>query len=329
PDTSLYTAIPSMALIYGRGIMDTLHERVGEEEHLRNRDRLDDDTAGFWGRAIGQFGRQDGDSKGVYDEGPKFDYSMGAIQIGKDLYRGEDEDDIKDSARDHAGVYGAAGLIGGDVTHFDGNNAGSDLIGIYSLGAYWTHFGSSGWYLDGVFQASWYDVNGDSLSQHNLNTAGWGIAASLEGGYPIKLGDGYQIEPQAQVVYQTIQIYDANDGVSEVSFGNIQSLTGRVGVRLSRDWQLEDTAKPRQLTAWIRPSVWEEFLGTPHTRISSPTGPVPFSSDIDGTFLQLNAGVSAEVTHAMSLFANVGYDTALDDNNSYDVNGKVGVRFTW
>jgi hypothetical protein len=30
-ETSLYAAIPSMTLLYGRNLLDTLHERVGEE----------------------------------------------------------------------------------------------------------------------------------------------------------------------------------------------------------------------------------------------------------------------------------------------------------
>ena len=34
---SLYAAIPSMALLYGRNLLDTLHERVGEEEDQRFR----------------------------------------------------------------------------------------------------------------------------------------------------------------------------------------------------------------------------------------------------------------------------------------------------
>ena len=36
PETSLYAAIPALALLYGRTLLDTLHERVGEEEHLRS-----------------------------------------------------------------------------------------------------------------------------------------------------------------------------------------------------------------------------------------------------------------------------------------------------
>lgn len=36
-EVSLYAAIPALALLYGRTLLDTLHERVGEEEHLRAR----------------------------------------------------------------------------------------------------------------------------------------------------------------------------------------------------------------------------------------------------------------------------------------------------
>ena len=76
-ETSLYAAIPSMALLYGRNLLDTLHERVGEE--------FDEGVApaaaprGYykaappspaspylgWGRIFGMSGVQQGDSLGV------------------------------------------------------------------------------------------------------------------------------------------------------------------------------------------------------------------------------------------------------------------------
>ena len=58
-------------------------------------------------------------------------------------------------------------------------------------------------------------------------TQGFGFAASLEGGYPFH--DGWLLEPQAQLVYQTINIDDFNDGVADVRYSNTDSLAGRIG----------------------------------------------------------------------------------------------------
>ena len=76
-ETSLYAAIPSMALLYGRNLLDTLHERVGEE--FDERGALAAAPGGYykaaplnpasqylgWGRIIGMNGVQQGDSLGV------------------------------------------------------------------------------------------------------------------------------------------------------------------------------------------------------------------------------------------------------------------------
>src|SRR5262249_9423180 len=51
-ETSLYAAVPSMALLYGRNLLDTLHERVGEEEDERLRRDPENGKVG-WGRVIG------------------------------------------------------------------------------------------------------------------------------------------------------------------------------------------------------------------------------------------------------------------------------------
>jgi outer membrane autotransporter protein len=324
PETSLYTAIPSMTLLYSASLLDTLHERVGDEEaDLRNQQRLNGVANGAWGRVIGQHGNNDGDPLGVLGSGPKFDYDIGAFQGGQDLLRR----DGADGSRDHAGLYGAVGLLTGNVTHFDQTFAGVDSVNAYSFGGYWTHFGAHGWYLDAILQATWYNVRGASTTLPALTTNGWGFASSLEGGYPIKLGGGFLIEPQVQIVYQNISLGDGNDTAATVQFRSVDSLAARLGARLARTWSLDDSAQ-RVITAWIRPSIWNEFRGDPRTLFSSETGPIPFQSNISGTWFELNAGVDAQITKATSLFASAGYQ-ASTNGNATSYNGKAGLRVAW
>jgi outer membrane autotransporter protein len=324
PETSLYAAIPSMALLYGRTLLDTLHERVGEEEDLRNRQRLNGVASGAWGRVIGQHGDHEGDPFGVFGSGPKFNYDIGAFQGGQDLLRR----DSADGSRDHAGLYAAVGLLKGDVTHFDRTFAGTNTLNAYSLGGYWTHFGAPGWYLDAVLQSTWYDTKGVSNSLPALATNGWGFAGSLDAGYPIKLGGGFIVEPQAQIVYQNASLGDGNDTAATVQFRNIESVAARIGARFARTWSPDDSPQPRSITAWIRPSLWNEFRGAPQTLFSSETGPVPFQSDIGGSWFELNAGMDAQITRATSLFANVGYQVSTNGNTTA-YNGKAGLRVAW
>jgi outer membrane autotransporter protein len=234
---------------------------------------------------------------------------------------------VSDGSRDHAGLYAAIGLLTGDVTHFDQTFAGADNLSAYSLGGYWTHFGARGWYLDAILQGTWY-IRGASTSLPALTTNGWGFASSLEAGYPIHLGGGFLIEPQAQIVYQNVSFGDGNDTAATVQFRNIDSLAARIGARLARTWSLDDSAQPRSITAWIRPSLWNEFRGDPQTLFSSATGPVPFQSDIGGTWVEVNAGLDAHITKATSLFASVGYQVSTNGSMTA-YNGKGGLRVAW
>jgi autotransporter family porin len=46
----------------------------------------------------------------------------------------------------------------------------------------------------------------------------------------------------------------------------VESLIGRLGVRIAKDWETEGVDKSeRRTNAWVRPSVWHEFNGQPKT----------------------------------------------------------------
>ena len=219
-EVSLYTAMPVAAAIYGRDIIDTLHERMGgNAEVLGTGDdgTYDGSPDGIWGRLIGHWGHRDGDGRGIYGGGPEFDYGFSALQAGLDLYRKEDQD----GSRDNAGLYLAFGHGEVDVEHsllgLINFNGGKDKFDAMTVGGYWTHFGPSDWYLDGVLQATWYDATmTGNRGLRDGETDGLGLAASLEGGYPFDLGDGWLIEPQGQLVYQMIDLDDFNDGFADV-----------------------------------------------------------------------------------------------------------------
>jgi outer membrane autotransporter protein len=335
-ETSLYAAIPSMALLYGRNLLDTLHERVGEE--FEERGALAAAPGGYykaaslnpasqyvgWGRIIGMNGVQHGDSLGVLggSAGPNFDYRFLGLQAGMDFYR----QDRPDGSRDYAGGYFAIGANRGQVTHFDGREGNSDFAA-YTLGGYWTHFGPTGWYTDAILQGTFYDIN--STANRGLptfKTQGQGLAASLETGYPFKFAGGWFIEPQAQLVYQNININDASDIAAQVRFADVSSLAGGIGARFGRTWALDDSF--RTITAWIRPNLWNEFQGNPTTSFSSATGFIPFHADLGGLWGEVNVGVSAQVTTNATLYANASYQSRFD-GGGFAYTGKAGLRVNW
>ncbi|MFC5475278.1 autotransporter outer membrane beta-barrel domain-containing protein [Paraherbaspirillum soli] len=323
-EVSLYTAIPSMSLLYGRSLLDTLHERVGE---LRAPGGQAGNSSGngAWARAIGKHGSDDGARDGIYSSGPGFNYNISALQAGVDFYRSEHAD----HSRDYAGIYAATGWIDGDVQHVSGMRAGQDTIDTTTLGAYWTHIGAAGWYLDGVLQRSWYEVSAASSRLPSLRTDGVGIAASVEGGYPLQFGNGLVIEPQAQLVYQKVKLNSASDVGADVSFADADSLAARVGARIAKSIELDSGTTARMLTTWLRANLWHEFRGDAKTGFSSTAAPVSFQSDLGGSWLELTGGVTAQVTQAVSVFGSVGYDKGIGSRHSRAYDGKVGVRLIW
>ncbi len=333
-EVSLYAVANSMPLIYGRTLLDGLHKRVGEEEDLRGRLGQSGGSYvnGAWGRMIGQFGEIDGN--GVRGNGPDYDYKLYTMQSGMDVFRRTGDT----GHRDHAGFYLAAGRMEADVTADSGRRAGKNVMDAYSLGGYWTHFGPTGWYVDAVLQGTLYDTDITSVRGiGNLQTDGYGLAASLEAGYPINLGGKLILEPQAQVVWQMTRMDSATDNLTAVvDFADGRSLAGRLGARLVNSWTLQEgtpTASPLLLTAWVSPNVWHEFQGDTHTTVSAPGvagSGVRFNSDLGGTWGEVNVGVNAQINRATSLIANAGYSFGLGsdvDRTAYE--GRVGLRVNW
>ena len=171
-----------------------------------------------------------------------------------------------------------------------------------SVGGYWTHFGPSDWYLDGVLQATWYDAT--MTGERGLRdgeTDGWGLAASLEGGYPFHLGDGWLIEPQAQLVYQIdrpqrLQRRRCRRALQRRGFAGRPhrraagaQLGPRGGAR-RRPRHRRCLPTVRQASLWLRGDIWHEFLGQPTTEFSSADGFVPFTADLDGSWWKLGLG---------------------------------------
>ncbi|WP_371094514.1 autotransporter outer membrane beta-barrel domain-containing protein [Sinorhizobium sp. CB9] len=335
-EVSLDMAIQPMAVIYGRYLIDTLHERVGEEEQLKGRADLwqDSNVNGIWGRLIGQYGHRDGDPLGIYGGGPEFDYAFGGLQAGKDFYATEHQG----GSRDHAGAYLAFGHGEMDVTHnllgfeFDGGN---DRFNAVSVGGYWTHFGATDWYLDAVAQATYYNMTASSSrGLRDGKTDGVGLAASLETGYPFDLGNGWSVEPQGQLVYQYISFDDLNDGAATVRFEDVDSLAGRIGGRVARTWSLSSEeqgsgATPARLaTVWGRVNLWREFLADTTVKFSSASGFIPFSQDLEETWIEGELGASLQLTASTTLYGNVDYQTTFD-NDAWSVGGKIGLRVNW
>lgn len=222
-----------------------------------------------------------------------------------------------------------AGRIEADVEAVYGGKAGRATIDAYSLGGYWTYSGPSGGYLDGVLQGALYDnAETRSVLGERLKTRGWGLTASLEAGYPIDLGSGWRIEPQAQIIYQHVSFEGGKDRFGQVSYDGADGLHVRLGTRLTRNWSLSGTSA---LTTWVRANLWHSFDTSAGAEFKNLSGayPVAFATDPGGTWAQIGLGASAQISDNVSLFASADYNIRLASQKGQGAGGRLGLTVRW
>ncbi|MBR0646848.1 autotransporter family protein [Plastoroseomonas hellenica] len=231
--------------------------------------------------------------------------------------------------RDHASVYVAytdynAPIVSGFAIGRQ-QRVGRLLMSGPSVGAYWTHFGPSGWYVDAVFQANWFDVKASSDFGAGISTNGTGYAASLEAGYPIRFGQAgrWQIEPQAQVIWQSVSVDRARDQFSSVDWDEDDAVTGRLGARLQYTGRDERTL----WQPYAKVNLWHAFSGSDRIRFGSSA---PIESSFGETALEVGTGITARVNQTTSFYAHADHRWSLGgDSRQTATQGSIGIRFNW
>ncbi|MBK5301164.1 MULTISPECIES: autotransporter domain-containing protein [Gammaproteobacteria] len=226
------------------------------------------------------------------------------------------------------------GLIGG-TTQFQGNDnglltsraladPGHDTLNLQgqSLGAYWSLTGPQGWHVD--LSASGGRVNGYSRNDQGARQAAEGSAVTLsvEGGFPIGLGNNWVIEPQAQLINQRITLDTPNAGSGNASSSDLTSWSGRVGARLKGSYDINGLP----VEPYVRTNVW-------HTVYTGNTVSLDqvdkISSSRKSSTVDVGLGLVAKVTPLVSLYISADYSSDVDDNDLNGLIGSLGVRMRW
>jgi outer membrane autotransporter protein len=161
----------------------------------------------------------------------------------------------------------------------------------------------------------------------DFDSNGFAFAGSLELGYPVALEQGFTIEPQVQLVGQSLDLDGGSDGFSDISFDDTASLAGRAGVRLAKTWANPETPT-MPLTAWVRGDVWHEFLDAPEVTFASDVGDATFVSGPDDTWFGARLGLSGLATANLQLQASAGTQISADGSGiGYD--GTIGFVLNW
>lgn len=311
-EVPVYSALPPVAEHLAMTTLGTFHERRGEQSLLSNTE-----LSPVWGRIFGQ------DSKMAYSGtvSPSFDGTLFGLQAGFDLFGRE----TASGQTVRAGLFVAYASMNGDVRGqalgWDNLSVGSMDINGTSVGGYWTRIGQGGWYLDGVLMATFFGGDATSSRGIGIDVGGTGVTASLEGGYPVALGQGWTLEPQAQLVWQQLSLDDASDRFASVSFDTDGNVTGRLGARL----QGETTINGMALQPYLKANIWHDFGGTSHVNFDT----TDISTEGRSTSFEFGGGVIAKVTDKVSIFATGDYTTNLGGDERRILEGNLGFSVKW
>ena len=352
PEIATYGVVQPLARQLGLATLGTLNDRLGDTYTYGNAPCVTTSpsvvrkgaeappaelTAGCglgwpssaWGRLFGQ--SFDNHYRAFAD--PRANGQLGGFQAGLDLLRGS----FLAGQYERAGLYVAYGNLYSDVkglvtnpqaTGYDLVHTGHVNLDAWSGGAYWTHTGPGGWYLDAVLQATHYG-NTASAEFARLSNSGTGFISSLEGGYPFalpQLGPGFVIEPQAQILWQRVAFDHSSDLFGDVGLGKTSGASGRLGLRAK--WTILTTGDVVwQPYLWA--NLWEDFGAQARTTFSGTDVAELLSR---GRRLQLGGGLTARINANLSLYANADYEFELghtDGGKRDSVRGAVGLRYSW
>ena len=355
PELATYGVVQPMAQQLGRAMLGTHDERFGDLHYLPGLPAglpcEPSNAPGYtkapvytkaptgcgpegwrpavWGRLFGQ--QIDNNYQALAD--PRASGQIAGFQAGIDLLR---SDRLIAGHTDYVGLYAGYGNANVDVSGLVTNAAatanvlqhtGNLNLNAYSGGAYWTHYGPQGWYLDLTLQGTSYGGAASTEFGH-LDTNGSGFISSLEGGYPIALpqfGPGFVLEPQAQVLWQWVSFDAGNDGLGPVALGTTSETTARVG--LKGEWTIT-TDNGQVWRPYVRANFWSDFGGTAATLFGPDS--IPLVSHAQ--YMDVDAGFTTKIATHFSAFAEAGYQFAVSNDGGGKRNGikaTGGLRYQW
>ena len=246
-----------------------------------------------------------------------------------------------DQSRRHTGVMFSYGW--GSNNFYDNGRAvngyispdkytGKSSTDMLSLGGYSTWYANNGTYVDLVGQLSALHNKFSSRDGTGASQNGWGVGLSAEVGRPWRIGDSaWQIEPQAQLSYQTVRLNGFYDGIRQVDGMNNDALRARLGGRLAWNGRYADQLRTK--TFYLTANVLHDLSGSnPSVNVGRDT----ISESFGKTWGEVGAGAQWAFNKATYLFVDVRYQRSLDGNQGAlgglqreGYNGRIGVRHTW
>ena len=288
--------------------LSTLHERRGE-----NALDVNNKKGQAWARIIGQHSKDEGKERFNYET------DIYGVQAGYDFNIKNSEDGNRytgfyftntTASTDFYDRYRAEnGIIASDK--YTGKVKTKD----FSFGLTTTKYYNNGFYLDLVGQLSFINNKYNSRDGVSAKQRGNALAFSVEGGKNYDLGSNWTIEPQAQLIYQYLNLKDFNDGVREVHYGNDSALRARLGFRTTYKKSFYSIA-----------NVWHDFSNTTEANIGSDVVKEKYSA----TWGEIGLGVQLPITNSAYVYSDVRYERSFTSNPKHKgYCGTVGLKYTF
>ena len=286
--------------------MDRLNKRMGEMRYVNG-----EEEQGLWVRLRHDRIGQSGDFR-----------SMNTMyEVGYDVKQPTDNGEHR---------------IGMAIDYMRGSTTYDDIMGKgetkrYGLWLYDTWLGEKGHYTDYIVKwghlSNDFEVytmqNGDKVTGDYSNNV---FSVSAEYGRKKDIGNDWYFEPQvqAQLARVTGADYTTSQG-TKVSVDGINSLIGRAGFRLGKDFGEE-----KQSTVYIKADVLHEFLGDQDVRVldkSSDNKWAGISYENEGTWYDVGFGFATQMSKNSYAFMDFEKSFGNDNDETYQIN--VGMQWSF
>lgn len=287
PEPELTPTAEAVVAMAGMGAQTTLYQNQLSDVRKRLGEVRQGIEEGVWVSVSTQKDRVSGFSSTAFEQDAYrfnfgFDHSIGQWLVGANIKAITANQKTKD-------------------TNFNADgDAHSEGINLYAT---WRN--DFGYYTDFVLSADRYHQNINTRMLNGVKVEGGyhnvGMGISVEGGRKFFLdqNDGWFIEPQTQISYYWLRgdNFSMSNGMT-VRQDDFESLMGRLGVVVGRDWR--DEQRNHQGQMYARLGVNHEFLGDQVVKVND----VYFNDDLLGTRLYYGFGGEWIPTDNLKVFGH-------------------------
>lgn len=334
PETSSEVATPRINSEMGFAFLDSLHQRVGEQQSLNydSKDLKETQTGKYddhqiWARVIGRRLEENGENRFGYTS------NIWGIQIGKDLKVKYNVEDGIVKERTHSGImlsYSRANSSFRDGKYVIFNEAtgdyesikqttGSGSTDMFALGGYYTRYKADGTYLDLVGSVMRFNNKYTPMETGSYQNHAWGFALSAEIGKPIPMKNNWKFEPQGQLIWQHLRSSAYNDSTARVDPGTTNAVRGRLGFRLTHQKDEKNSS-----VFYVTGNILHDFTGSQSIDIGADR----LQENWSRTWLSLGIGGQRLVSNDVYLYGDLRYEHSIGgggDRKNWV--GNVGLRY--